>query len=312
MATITTGFDTTDNLHLFKTGSLRKIFDNTRRKAKVFYKEIYNDLKTDQYEEVDLRMAGLEAAAEVAEGQNAPIFSPTLDVEKKYKQRRWAVGFRMTHMFDRYNKYNLWARWAADCAKLQTEAKDIEAHVPFNSPTSTTLTAGTGFDTLALASNTHTGLLSGSTADNYDNYLAAALSHSALRTARYYFATLKDDMGVYMGANPTHLVFQPTLYYTANEILLSTNKAIEMSNTKNVYPESFGGIKPYEDPRLTSTTMWFIIAKGDNYDINMFTGMEPQMFVRDAPDRTLDRMAISVQDFTNGWGDARSFCLGNT
>ena len=312
MAIIGTGFDTTTNLHLFKTGSLRKIFDNTRSKVKTYYKEIVNDKKTNLLENIDLRMGGLESAAEVTEGQNIPIFSPVLDVEKKYTLRRFGIGFRMTHMMDRYNKYALWTRWAADCARLQSEIKDVEVHVLFNSPTSTTLTAGLGFDTLALAHNTHTGLLAGSTADNYDNLNSAALSHAALRAARYYFAVLKNDLGILMGANATHLVFQPTLYYTAKEIIGSDKKALEMSNTTNVYPESFGGIKLYEDPRLTSTTMWFMIAKDENYDINCFTGMEPQMFVEKAPDRTLDKMALSVQDFTYGWGDARSYYLGNS
>jgi hypothetical protein len=312
MATITTGLDRTTNKDLFKVGSLRQIFDNTRGKAKVFYKEIVNDLKTNLLTERDLRMAGLEAASEVIEGQNAPIFSPVQDVIKEYTQRRFAIGFRMTDMFDRYNQYDLWNRWSGDCAKLQAEIKDVTVHVPWNNATATTLTAGTGFDTLAIASNTHTGLLSGSTADNYDNYLDAALSHASLRTARYYFATLKDDMGVYMGANATHLVFQPTQYFTVHEILGSTNKALEMSNTKNVYPESFGGIKPYEDPKLTATTAWFLISKDDNYDYNVFTGMEPNMIVKDAPDRTADRMALSFQDFAVGWGDARSIYIGNT
>lgn len=311
MAIINTGYDTTANLHLFKTGTLRKIFDNTRSKVKTYYKEIVNDLKTNLYENVDLRMGGLEAAAEVPEGSNIPIFSPVLDVEKKYTQRRFGIGFRMTHMFDRYNKHGLWARWAADCARLQTEIKDVENHIPFNSPTTSTLTCGVGFDTLVLAHNTHTGLLSGSTGDEYDNLNSAALSHAALRAARYYFATLKNDLGILMGANATHLVFQPTLYYTAHEIMGSAKKALEMSNTDNVYPESFGGIKLYEDPRLTSTTMWFMIAKDENYDINCFTGMEPQMFVEKAPDRTLDKMALSVQDFTYGWGDPRQYYLGN-
>ena len=311
MAIITTGFDTTTNKDLFKKGSLRDIFDSTLYEPKVFYKEIVNDLKTDLLTERDLQLAGFEAASEVVEGQNIPIFAPTIDVIKEYTQRDFGIGFRMTDKADQFNQYNLWARWAKQAARKQVELKDKEVHVMFNNPTSTTLTAGTGFDSLAMASTIHTGLLSGVTTDNWDNYLNAALSLSSLESARYYFATLKDSMGSFRGCNASHLVFEPTLYFTVMEILGSSGKPFEMSNTTNVYPESFGGLKPYEDPRLTSTTMWFLIAKQDDlYNFNVFTSLEPKLIIRDAPDRTLDRMALSIQRFTYGWGDAKAYYLG--
>jgi hypothetical protein len=308
---INTGFDTTTNKDLYKKGSLRQIFDSTLYEPEVFYKEIVNDKKTDLLTERDLHMAGFEAAAEVTEGQNIPIFSPALDVTKEYTQRDFGIGFRMTYKANYFNQYDLWARWAKQAARKQVEAKDIEIHTMFNNPTSTSLTAGTGFDSLAMASNTHTGLLSGSTDDNYDNYLNQALSLSALESARYYFRTLKDAMGVYRGTKATHLVFEPTLYYTAHEILGSSGKPFEMSNTKNVYPQSFGGLKPYEDPRLTSTTMWFLIAKEpDLYDFNVFTAMNPKLIVKQSSDRTLDKEALSLQYFTYGWGWPGAYYLG--
>jgi len=311
MAIITTAIDATTNKDLFKKGSLREIFDSTIYEPQTFYKEIVNDKKTDLLTERDFHMAGLEAATEVVEGQNIPIFSPSTDVIKEYTQRGFGIGFRMTHKADYFNQYELWARWSASAARKQVEIKDKEVHVMFNGPTSTALTAGTGFDSLAMASNTHTGLLAGATSDNYDNNLGQALSYSALESARYYFATLKDSMGSFRGTEATHLVFEPTLYFTANELMGSSMKAREMSNTKNVYPESFGGLKLYEDPRLTSTTMWFLIAKKDGlYDFNVFTAMEPDLVVEKAPDRTRDKMALSLQYFTYGWGWPGAYYLG--
>lgn len=311
MATIRTTFDTTSNKDLLKLGGLRKIFDNTVRKALTYSSKTYNMLTTKDEYERDLRMAGLTTAPEIAEGQNIPIQTPVLGTTKTYTQRQWGTGFRMTFKMDYFNKYKLWARWAKDLGKVMIESKDIELAVPWNSPTSITLTAGVGFDTKAIANDAHTGLNPDSTADNYDNYGNAALSFTAIANARYYFKTLVDDMGVHMGAKPSCLVIEPTLWVDAHEILGSEGKPQEMSNTVNVVRKM--GLEIYEYPRLSSTTAWFILAENeDKYDFNCFTAMEPRFFTKDAPDSTLDKMVISLQFFTYGWGDPRLAYIGRT
>jgi hypothetical protein len=310
MAIITSRFDTTTNKDLLKTGSLRSIFDTTVREAEVFYPKMVNNLTTkDEYERVQ-RMAGLDLPVEIADGQQIPITTPVLGTSKTYTQRQFGSGFRMTYRMDKFNKYNLWKRWAKDLAKLAKESKDIEIHVMFNNMTSTALTCGVGFDTMAIGNNAHTGLLSGSTSDNYDNYLGSALSMSALESARYYFATLKDDKGLYMGARPDTLFYESTLWPTVKELLGSDLRPHEMSNTTNW--ASSWGIKPFENPRLTSTTCWGVLAKGDsNYDFNVFTTQEPTMYVLEKFDRTLDKACLNIQFFTYGFGDARMCYVGN-
>jgi hypothetical protein len=308
MATINTRFDTTTNRDLLKEGGLRKLFDTTVREAQVFYKELVNDLKTSDEYVRDLRMAGLGQAVELAEGQNIPTDVPVLGTTKTYTQRQFGSGFRMTHRMDKFNKYNLWQRWSKDLARTMKESKDIEIHVMFNNPTSTSLTCGVGFDTLAIANNTHTGLADG-TSDNYDNYLDAALSYSALESARYYFKTLKDDKGMLVGGTPTVLVIEPTLWSTAAELMKSSDRPHEMSNTKNAFQDY---VRIHEDPRLTSTTAWFMLDKKSPYfDFNVFSSEEPNMVIKDAPDTTRDRIATSLQMFTYGWGDARACYWGN-
>ena len=309
MSATTTRWDTTSPQHLLKDGLIREIFDTTIREAKVFYTPLVNDLTTKDEWVRDLRMAGLEEASELAEGENIPISKPTISGTKTYYQRQWGAGVRMTNRMQKFNKYNLWKRWVADLARVQKESKDVEVHVMFNSPTSTSLTCGTGYDSLALASNSHTGLVTG-TDDNYDNYLNAALSVSAVEDARYYFATLIDDNGSYMGANATHLVYNPALHFTAKQIVGSDYVPFEESNTINIVPEM--KLTLYENPRLTSSTMWFMLAKGPKYDINVFTAQDPDLEIMDAPDTTRDRVATSLQYFTYGWGDPRLYFLGRT
>ena len=305
---IRTDFDNTDNKDLLNIG-LRKLFDTTQREALVEYKQFVNDLTTKEYDERDQQIAGLGLAESVAEGQPIKIQTPALGNAVTYTQAGWGTGFRITHKMDYFNKYNLYQRWTQDISKVQAETKDIEIMRMFNNPTSSTY-QGTGFDGQVMAYDTHTGLASG-TDDNYDNYLDAALSISALESARYYFKTLVDDMGLPIGAKPTILAVEPTLYITAKEILGSDGKAHEMSNTTNVLKEM--GLHIVESVRLSSTTAWFMEAKGDrNFDLNVFTSMAPIMVIKDAPDSTLDKIVVSLQYFTYGFGDPRCYYCGNT
>ena len=135
------------------------------------------------------------------------------------------------------------------------------------------------------------------------------MSITALQNARYYFATLKDSNGKWIGAIPTVLYYEPTLHFTAHEIFGSTLKAHEMSNTINVLGDM--NLKLFEYHRLTTTTHWGLAAPQDpDYDFNVFTSLEPRMYSKDAPDNTLDKIMISLQMFTYGWGDPRLLYVG--
>jgi len=312
MAIIRTSFDTTTNKDLLKVGTLRNLFDTTQRKTQTFYAGMCNDKTTSLETETDLRMAGLGPAQEIAEGQNIPMDTPQLGTEVTYTQRQFGTGFRMTHKMDYFNKYKLWNRWAKSLGRIMAESKDVEIHTMFNSPTSTSLTCGVGFDTLAVASTAHTGLNPNNTDDNYNNYLNAALSHSGLESGRYYFATLKDDMGLYMGGSASKLIYHPNLHFTAIELTGSSLKPHEMSNTTNK-PVTQMGLTLFENPRLTGTTSWMLAdTANDDYDFNVFTAMKAKMFSKDAPDNTQDKIITAMQYFTYGWGDPRLMYVGKT
>jgi len=312
MAIITTAKDTTTNKDLFKVGSLREIFDNTVRSANTYSSRLYKMEKTDLLTERVLRMAGFGLAEEMVEGQNVPLQTPPVGTTKEYTQRFWGSGFRMTDIADRYNKYKLWAKYAKSLGLVMTETKDVELAVPFNSPTSTALTCGVGFDTMAIGNDAHTGLESANTDDNYDNYLNAGMSYTSLSDARYYFKTIVDDRGLHMGATPDVLYYEPTLHPTAVELTKSLNRAGEISNTTNDFIKGMG-LELYEYPRLTSTTAWGMGAtKDSNYDFHCYTALEPKTYTKDAPDNTLDKIMIARQDFTYGWGDPRLILIGKT
>jgi hypothetical protein len=53
-----------------------------------------------------------------------------------------------------------------------------------------------------------------------------------------------------------------------------------------------------------------VIAKDSDYDFNVFTSLEPKMFFKDAEDDTLDKVALSIQMFTYGWGKVKNLYVG--
>ncbi len=301
-------FDNTSNRDFYKAGILSKIFDDTDTKAQTFYKQLVKEENSKDEWIRHGRIAGLLPAGELAEGQNIPIQSPAGPQTKTFTLKRWGTGFRMTAWADKYNKFQQYERLTRSLKKVMTVTKDIEVHKMFNNPTSSTY-GGTGFDGLVLAHDAHTGLLSGSTTDNFDNLLSVTPSYAALASVRYYFKTAKDSLGQYMGMDPDIWVFEPTLWPVVQEVLNSSKLAFEISNTESPW-KNF--IKPVEDPRLTSTTAWFVLGKKDeNFGLYVFTGQEPDFVVKQAPDSTRDKEASSEQHFSYGFDMPQGYLCGN-
>jgi hypothetical protein len=304
------GFDNTSQRELMKAGLLRKVFDDTAKTIPVFYKKLVKEVKTNDEWNRDRRKGGiLPFTAKLADGQNIPMSGDVLGGYVQYNLARYGLGFRITAWAEKYTKaFDPGKELSASLRKAMTTGKDITVHKMFNSPTGTTGDESKGFDQLALAHATHTGLLVGSTDDNYSNYLNADFSYTSLASIRYYYTTKVDAIGQLMMLEPDLLVFNPTLWPTVKEILGSDHLAGEISNTINPYK---GFITPYEDPRLTSTTAWFALAKkDDNFDLNVFTGQEADFVSKDAPDNTRDKIYTSEAHFTYGHGDAASYYCG--
>lgn len=305
-----THFDTSTKNDLFKPG-LRKLFDSTDREKHVFYKPMVNDLRTKQYIDDDRQMAAFELPGMLVEGQNIPLQNPVFGGYKTYTQKRMGTGFRVTDAMKRFNIHNLTKKWTKAIARVQWEGKDVEIHRMFNAPAGSGAVCGTGFNGVTLASAGHTGLGAG-TAGDFDNLLSAAPSTSAMESMWYYYKMLEDDMGVYAGARPNFLFYEPTLHFIFNEIFKSVGKAHELSNTINVISSEMPGLTLYPNPRLTSVLSWGAMAKdNERFDLNVLTSVDPYVDTKDAPDNTFDTVVISQQYFEYGYGDARLYYQGN-
>lgn len=299
-------WDTSTNKDVFKT-LVRQWFDSTDREAMVEYQNVMKDLTTSDEYERHGRFAGLDLAEAVAEGENIPIQDAKFGSVKDYTQASYGTGYRITDRMKRFNKIGFFEKLTKSLGMNMREAKDIEIAKMWNNTTNTTYASG--FDTLAIAHDSHTCLDDASS--TYDNKLGSALGTSTLESALNYFDYMYDDQGNVFTASPDNLVVNYQLRITANELLKSDNKAHEFSNTINIYPD--WGLKIFVYHRLTSATAWFLQAKNHpKFDYFVYTSVKPDSKVEDAPDTTRDTIVTSLQYFTYGLGDPRMVYFGQT
>lgn len=305
MAPVLTVWDTTTGKELFRK-LVRKTFDSTDRDALIESEKLYNMRTSDKLFERDVRFAGLPSAAPVVEGGKIPIYDPKMGGTKDYNQAEYGMGFRVSWMFRRTNQFDMVQRWTKSLKRKLSETKDTELAKLWNSPTATYL----GFDGLSLGNASHTCLDDAAT--TYDNLLSGDLNLTSLQAAELYFDTLRDDQGAlfYVNTKGMVLYYHPNLKVRITEIQRSTGKWGEISNTMNFWEGRFD-LHTYR--RLTSTTAWGMVAKGDDrYDVNCYTLAEPHLVDKDSADNSLDQIVLGHQALSFGFGDPRLVIIGNT
>ena len=292
------------NKDVFKT-LVKSWFNSTDRAPIVEYTNVVKEIPSaDEYERFG-RFAGMEYSGALIEGQQIPIQDPKFNTTKDYSQVAYGTGFRITHRKRKFEKIGLYQFLTENLRNMQLESKDVEIARLFNSAAVTTY--ATGFDGFQLAYASHTCLDDAAT--TYNNYGNAALSTSSFESALNYFGYMYDDAGNIFTASPDTLVVNYSLEWDAYELLKSSGKPWEMSNTINPYR---GKVSPFVYTRLTSTTSWFLLAKNHPlYDLFCITTQAPDVRVWMA-DATRDTIVDSLQYFKYGFGDPRMAYVGDT
>lgn len=103
---------------------------------------------------------------------------------------------------------------------------------------------------------------------------AGSLTQGALATMRQNFRKNLNERGIKRPLIMKRLIVPVDLEDTAREIITSDNKAVEMSNTANVYKDKF---EIYVWDYLTSTTAWFGSTNIDDlYELKLIWRIKPQ------------------------------------
>jgi phage major head subunit gpT-like protein len=172
-----------------------------------------------------------------------------------YTAARYDKGYEMTWELIQDDFRNV-LKGKGKGGSAQALAKGLSATVE-------TLAAGilnggftnTGYDGVALFSNSHP---LADSASLFDNLTTGALTDANLKLGLTLARQTVDEAGVQVVSIPKKLIIPNELEFTAKQILMSTNVAGEMSNTKNTLPGLQLEIMDY----LTSATAWFIQAAG--------------------------------------------------
>jgi len=289
---------------------VRGWFDSTEREALVEWKMLCKDIKTNDDYEREGRLAGIGAMRELVEAQNIPLEEAKYGGTKDFTQVAYGNGFLITDRMRRFNKIKMLEKLTRSLKKTMIEGKDIEISKMFNNMTATTYAAG--FDTYALAYNTHTCLDDAAT--TYDNYLTADLATGSYEDALEYFDKMYDDQGnIYVG-KARKLVVNPALRVKAYQLTGADKKPFEQSNTKYDLNSYFGfDVVPAVYHRFSSSTAWMVIGDvGDtDYGPRVYTALEPDLETKDGDDRARNTAVTSLQYFKYGFTDPRLVLVGN-
>ena len=293
--------DPTSNKDLLKTG-IRAIFDNTDVKAINDHPQMFKTVSVKDYEVSDFRMAGLGGMTETGDGEPAKIETLAFGTRKDYQQKKYTNGFRVTDMMQKYNRIQLVERLTRNLKKTMIEGKDEEVFKLYNTASATTYASG--FDTLALASASHTCLYD--TDVTYSNYLNADLTTAGYESGlKYFYSGIYSDRGKVLPRVAKKLCVNPSLVVKAYQLTGADKKPFEMSNTPYKPDQYFGfSVQPFGTVRLTSSTSWFIIGdtSDDMFGPTVFTGMEPDLKTEDAYDTSGDIRVYSAEHFDYGFG----------
>jgi hypothetical protein len=305
MSTILTHWDTSTGKETLRK-LIGEVVDTTDRAAVIESEKLFKMKKSELEFVRDVRFATLPPGSSIVEGGRIPMVEPKFGGTKDYTQVEYGEGFRISWKMKKTNQVGLMQDLTKSLTLRLKELKDTELAKLWNSPTATY----TGFDGLHLGEAAHTCLDDNAT--TYDNIISAALSVAALESGVLYFKTLVDDQGT---ITPTPikgalLYYAPALEFTVNEILRSTGKPFEISNTYNYMQDRF---EPYCYSRLTSSTAWGIAnVKNPKYDVKCFTLAEPSIETRDAADNSVDTIVLGHMAFSFGFGSPAQVVIGNT
>lgn len=309
MAIVGTWKDTSTNKDALK-NLVRSYFDNTDTPALVEWKEVCKDIKTKDSYEREYRLAGLGPMAQFEEGQEVPMERVKLGGTKDFTQEYFGNSFRITAQMKAFNRYGAMEKYTKALKKTMAEGKDLEVAKMWNNADGTTYAAG--FDTFALAYDSHTCLDDAAT--TYDNYLNADLTTAGYETALAYFDAIYNDMAQIFISRPSKLVVNKSFRVKAYQITGADRKPFEQSNTKYDLNSYYSwDVKPFIYHRLSSSTSWFLIGdiNDENYGPRVYTSLEPDLKVEDAPDRTRDTVVSSQQWFKYGFTDPRMVYVGD-
>lgn len=276
---------------------LFRVFIDTGEEAPIEFSSLVNVIDMPYTPVTDQQISGLGTVPSKAEGELFDLDEPIIGGSKVYTAEPFGLAIEFTWEAWRDELYGVFEEMVAELRRASDNRLEVDAHAPFNNAT----TAGnTGFDGVTLLNTAHP-LLGGGTSDNRAT-AAVSFSFTGIQAAMQHFHNMTDERGLPRLQAPSLALVSPEFYHDAREILGSTGKPLVANNEINaLIADDLGWMVSHY---LTSTTLWFVLARQGVHDVNFFIRDEPIFDMFDDP-RTKNAVATVYQRHTSGFGTWR-------
>ena len=228
---------------------LRKIFMDEFGQPDSTIDKLYGVEKSSKAVEYDLGIGGMGDLEEFNGTIGYDDFKQQYRVS--YTHREWVKGIKIERKLvddDQYNVINSRPKLLAMVARRTREKHGMSL---FNNAFNTTVFSGG--DGLSLCNDAHTFV---GTTSTQDNLLTAALSPTAVSTARLAMRDFQDDTGNLINVMGSTIIVPPELEQTAYEIVNTEKQVNSANNNVNFLKGRYDVIV---SDYLTDTDNWFMV-----------------------------------------------------
>lgn len=238
---------TTDISRMIVAGQ-KEIFLKNFDSFPIEYPEFTTNKKATKKSETYDSMGNLAAAAEKLEGAAIQYGKVEQAYQTTITNRTWANGYEVTLEATKYDLYGvISSAKAKELARTMREAEEARAILCFNNAFTTNLADGAPLCTNSRPLRNVPGTFN-------DTLTTGVLSPDNLKTALMMFPLFMNHQGGPMKSKCTDGLTNVVNMMTVEEIMGSTLKAYELSNTPNKLPK----INWHYSTYLTSQTAWFL------------------------------------------------------
>lgn len=249
---------------------LRKLFFDKFMGLPTEYDKLFNILSSQRAYEEDLKIAGLGAMPEKAQGASI-VYDDFIqgDTKVRYTHKSFALGYRITEEAQEDELYGVFKKINEALARSGHQTREVRAWAVLNNAFTTFTTsgtAGTGLDGLALCHTAHT-LAGGGTYANRPT-VDSDLGIAALQAAITRFEKCVDERGLPIVLIPRFIVIPPDQKWLAREILNSSHKPFTADNEINALVQD--DLQYIVSHYLTDADAWFLTAAPGEHDLNYY------------------------------------------
>ena len=242
------------------------------------YPEVFNISTTQRAFEEVIVTTGLGTMPTKPEGEKVMLDRPLQVGSVKMVILSYGLGYGVSHELMEDDLYNV----VSDPASrfLAQSQRDAEERVAW-SVLNLAPTTQQAYDGVSLIHAAHP-LKGGGTASNRPG-TDAALSFTTLQASVERFRKLVNERSLKIKVTPDKVVVPVELQWLIDEILGSSQKPFEASNTTNVMAGGKVGLTSFSSVFLSSATAWFVLAR--KHKMDFFWREKPNM------DRDYDKLA---------------------